>query len=403
MSEHRALAGALVGYGFIGSRGHVPAYAALPVAMGDPQRAPQTPPDAESPLRIVAVADTCPARRAAAHADLPGVRVYETHAELLEREAGRIDFVDITTPPSAHAEIAHAALDRGLHVLCEKPLTTTTAEARSLLDHARRARRVIFPCHNYKHAPVIKAVRRILDSGAIGPVSLVTLHTFRNTHARGVSEWRPDWRREHRYSGGGIAMDHGSHTFYLAFDWLSAYPTGISARMSTLGDFDTEDNLACSISFPNGTASAHLSWTAGMRRVIYTLHGSQGAVRVEDDDVEVVTARPRADGTVAWDAVRERVASDWMDASHTIWFRSLLEQFSAAIAAGDFAGKEAESSLRCIELITTAYASAAQSSRELPLGDGVPVAAPSVPALIAPVPTASPSRSHSLSNGGAHP
>jgi predicted dehydrogenase len=282
----RPLAGACVGYGFIGSKGHLPAYAAFP--------------EGQAPLRIVAVADVCPARRAQALADLPGVRVYETHAELLEREAGRIDFVDITTPPSAHAEIAHAALDRGLHVLCEKPLTTTTAEARALLDHARRARRVIFPCHNYKHAPVIKAVRRVLDSGAIGPVSLVTLHTFRNTHAKGVSEWRPDWRRERRFSGGGIAMDHGSHTFYLAFDWLGAYPTAISARMSTLGDFDTEDNLACSISFPNGTASAHLSWTAGMRRVIYTLHGSQGAIRVEDDDVEVVKANRRADGSIAW-------------------------------------------------------------------------------------------------------
>jgi predicted dehydrogenase len=386
----RPLSGALVGYGFIGAKGHVPAYAAFP--------------DGQAPLRIVAVADTCPARRAAAQADLPGVRVYETHAELLEREAGRIDFVDVTTPPSAHAEIAHAALDRGLHVLCEKPLTTTTAEARSLLDHARRARRVVFPCHNYKHAPVIKTVRRILDSGAIGPVSLVTLHTFRNTHARGVSEWRPDWRRERRYSGGGIAMDHGSHTFYLAFDWLGAFPTAISARMSTLGNFDTEDNLACSISFPNGTASAHLSWTAGMRRVIYTLHGSQGAIRVEDDDVEVVTGRPRADGSVAWETTRERVASDWMDASHTIWFRSLLEQFAAAVAAGDFAGKEAETSLRCIELITTAYASAEQGSRELPLGENVPVTMGD-PQRVPQTPpaTVTASRSHSLSNGGAHP
>ena len=231
------------------------------------------------------MADICPARREAARAAIPGVRVYESHAELLEKEAGRIDFVDITTPPSAHAEIAHAALDRGLHVLCEKPLTTTTAEARALLDHARRAKRVLYPCHNYKHAPVIKTVRGILDAGTIGNVSLVTLHTFRNTHARGVSEWRPDWRRERRYSGGGIAMDHGSHTFYLAFDWLGTYPTSITAQMSTLGSFDTEDNLACSITFPNGTASAHLSWTAGMRRVIYTLHGERGAIRVEDDDV----------------------------------------------------------------------------------------------------------------------
>jgi predicted dehydrogenase len=350
-----ALRGAVIGYGFISEKGHVPAYAAF---------------GADTPLRITAVADVCPARREKARHALPGARVYESHIELLEKEGGQLDFVDVTTPPCDHAAIAHAALDRGLHVLCEKPLTTTVDEARGLLDHARRARRVLFPCHNYKHAPVVKTVRRILDAGTIGTPSLVTLHTFRNTHAKGVPEWRTDWRREKRYSGGGIAMDHGSHTFYLAFDWLGAYPTSISARMSTLGPFDTEDNLACSITFPTGTASAHLSWTAGMRRVIYTIHGDHGAIRVEDDDVETVVSRRAEDGSTRWETTRERVASDWMDASHTIWFRSLFEQFAAAIAAGEWVGKEAETALRCVELITTAYASANAGSRDLVLNGG---------------------------------
>jgi predicted dehydrogenase len=311
------------------------------------------------------------------------VRVYASHGELLEKEAGQLDFVDITTPPCDHASIAHAALDRGLHVLCEKPFTTTVDEARDLLDHARRAKRVVFPCHNYKHAPVIKTVRRILDAGTIGAPTMVTLHTFRNTHAKGVTEWRTDWRRERRYSGGGIAMDHGSHTFYLAFDWLGTYPTAITAHMSTLGSFDTEDNLACSITFPNGTASAHLSWTAGMRRVIYTLHGDRGAIRVEDDDVETTVAQKRADGSIAWEVQRERISSDWMDASHTAWFRSLFDQFSAAIAAGEWVGKEAETALRCVELITTAYASAESGSRALALTGGRvahPVGRPGAPA-----------------------
>lgn len=351
MSEP-GLRGALVGYGFIGARGHAPAYAALGGAA----------------LRITAVADTSAARREEARAALPGARIYETHAELLEKEAGALDFVDVCTPPCDHAEIACAALDRGLHVLCEKPLTTSVADARALLQRARRARRVVFPVHNYKHAPVIRTVRRILDSGVIGRTRLVTLQTFRNTHARGVPEWRANWRRERRYSGGGIAMDHGSHTFYLAFDWLGSWPTSVNATTSTLGDWDTEDNLACSISFPNGTASAHLSWTAGMRRVIYTIHGEHGAIRVEDDDVETVVGGAAPDGSARWATHRERVSSGWMDASHTMWFRSLFEQFAAAIGAGDWVSREAEAALRCVELIQTAYASAGSASREMPLG-----------------------------------
>ena len=67
--------------------------------------------------------------------------------------------------------------------------------------------------------------------GVIGRVRLVTLQTFRTTHARRNRYGAPDWRRERRWSGGGIAMDHGSHTCsYLAFDWLKSYPTADLSR-----------------------------------------------------------------------------------------------------------------------------------------------------------------------------
>ncbi len=272
------LRGAIIGYGFIMEKGHAAGYA---------QRAREG-----RDVEIVAVADVSEKRRAVAKAHIPGVRVYEDHAALLAAEQGKLDFVDIAVPPADHAPVAHAALDRGLHVLCEKPLATSIDEARSMLRHAVEAGRVLYPCHNYKHAPVIKTVRSALEAGKIGKVHLVTLQTFRNTHARGVSEWRPNWRRERKYSGGGIAMDHGSHTFYLAFEWLKSYPTSISARATAMAPFDTEDDFSCSLKFPTGVASAHLSWTAGVRKVIYTIHGDRGAIRVEDDAIEIASLLP---------------------------------------------------------------------------------------------------------------
>jgi predicted dehydrogenase len=338
----------LIGCGFIAENGHLPAYRAH-----------------ADTFEIVAIADTNTARRERAARIAPGVSLHEDAVSMLS-STPNLDFIDICVPPSEHARFAHAALERGLHVLCEKPLATTPGDAREMLDHAVRAKRVLFPCHNYKHAPVIRTVRRVLDSGVIGKVNLVTLHTFRNTHARGVAEWRPDWRREKRYSGGGIAMDHGSHTFYLAFDWLGGYATSITAKTTSTPGFDTEDNLACTMTFPEGLASAHLTWTSGIRKVIYTLQGSHGAIRVEDDDVEVGIMKG-ADGSaspVSWEKRRESIPSDWMDAGHSIWFESLFEEFHAAIVARDYAGRAATDSLRCVELIDAAYASARDSSRE---------------------------------------
>ena len=187
-SSGQRLRGAVVGYGFIASRGHFPAYL---------QRAKK-----HRDVEIVAVADVCPARRELARRAIPGIRLYPDYKSLLDAEASALDFVDLCTPPSDHCDIARAALERGLHVLCEKPLAPTVGEASLLLETAVAVRRVIFPCHNYQHAPVVKAIRAILQSGRIGAVRSVTLSTFRNTFARGVPEWRPgkaaQWRR-HRH------------------------------------------------------------------------------------------------------------------------------------------------------------------------------------------------------------
>ena len=357
MNDDRKLRGAIIGYGFIASRGHVPAYLERNRNLGD--------------VEIVAVADVSSVRRELAQTALGGVALYSDYRDLLEGEARHLDFVDIATPPCDHSAIAHSALARGLHVLCEKPLTRALDEGRSLLEHARAAERVLFPCHNYQHAPAVRAIRAIIQSGRIGTVSSVELNIYRNTHARGVAEWNSHWRRDSRYSGGGIAMDHGSHSFYLTFDWLGSYPTSVSARMSNLDPsrYDTEDDFAAVLKFPTGKAQVHLTWTAGMRKMIYTIRGEKGTITMEDDRLQIETANG-ANGHGSAGAVFEdkMIPSRWADASHASWFNPLFEEFRGAIATGDFAGKDAREAVLCVELINTAYRSAREQSRELPLG-----------------------------------
>ena len=332
--------GAIAGFGFISGKGHFPAY----------QR--------RDDVEIVAFADVCPARLDAARAAAPKARFYATWQELLEKER-ELDFIDVSTPPAFHAPIALAALARGVHVLCEKPLTTTLAEARSLVDAARAHRRVVFPAHNYKHAPVVKFAQEVIQSGRIGTVRAVTLNTFRTTHAKGVKEWNTDWRRDRKLSGGGIAMDHGSHSFYLTFAWLNALPTQVTAKTLTLDkQYDTEDNLNCVLTFPSGFAHTFLTWTAGVRKVVYSLQGTAGALVIDDDDWELTSGGNLEKGVIE---------SDWMDASHTRWFNSLFDQFRTAVRTGDFVNRELREAVACIQIIETAYRSSAEGCRELPL------------------------------------
>jgi predicted dehydrogenase len=332
--------GAIIGFGFIAEKGHLPAYLA------------------RSDFQIVAIADVCGARRELARKLLPWARVYEDAQSLLASEK-QLDFVDIATPPRDHAPIACAAMAHGLHVLCEKPLATSVRDAESVLEQALRTRRVFFPVHNYKHAPSMRAVREIIDSGRIGAVSLVTLDTFRTQHARGVAEWLPDWRRIRSWAGGGIAMDHGAHTFYLTFDWLGSHPLSITAKMSSQGAYDTEDNFTCTVTFPTGVAMARLTWNAAVRKVIYTIHGDRGAIRLEDDDVEV---------TVRGEPVQRRsIASHWGDASHKEWFGAILDRFGAGIDAHEYVGPDARDAALCVKLIETAYASSRSGCVEMSL------------------------------------
>jgi predicted dehydrogenase len=212
---------------------------------------------------------------------------------------------------------------------------------------------------------VVKAVQAALRSEAIGPVERVTLQTFRPTHARGVPEWRPDWRRQRCISGGGIGMDHGAHTFYLACEWLRSTPLSVTATTRSRPEHDTEEDFVCTVSFPTGMVNGYLTWGGGVRKVLYTLHGERGAIRVEDDDLEVTRRDPAAPN--GWRVERTHIASEWMDASHAAWFTSLFGDFLTAVQEQQFVGHEARQALACVELISAAYASARQGSRVVAL------------------------------------
>jgi predicted dehydrogenase len=130
----------------------------------------------------------------------------------------------------------------------------------------------------------------------------------------------------------------------------------------------TEDNFTAVLTFPNGTAHAHLTWTAGVRKVIYTIQGERGAITVSDDDLELALMKRNPSGAGAtWEFERTTIPSHWMDASHVSWFNSLFDRFRGAMAARDYVNRDALEALRSVEIITAAYRSSREGCREISL------------------------------------
>ncbi|WP_035750834.1 Gfo/Idh/MocA family protein [Arthrobacter sp. 35W] len=155
---------------------------------------------------------------------------------LIERDD--IDLVDICTPGNTHAEIAIAALKAGKHVLCEKPLANTVAEAEEMAAVAAEAaaKGVYAMCgYSYRRTPALALAKRMVDDGRLG--------TIRHVRAQYLQDWLSDenapltWRMDKEKSGSGALGDIGAHSIDAAQFVTGQRITGVSALMET---FTTE-------------------------------------------------------------------------------------------------------------------------------------------------------------------
>jgi len=163
-------------------------------------------------VRIVGVADSQPdaAQRCATAA---GVRAFQTPADLIECE--EVNIVHLATPPATHHELALAAVAAGKHVLCEKPLALTVAQADEMLQAARQAG-VIMPVNFVlRYAPVTALVKAVINSGVLGKVLAGRLTNCAKDTPLPPGHWFWD-----KAVSGGIFIEHGVHFFDLYRYWL---------------------------------------------------------------------------------------------------------------------------------------------------------------------------------------
>src|SRR6476469_8247280 len=169
---------------------------------------------------------------------------------LIERDD--IDLIDICTPGNTHAEIAIAALEAGKHVLCEKPLANTVAEAEAMAAAAERAaargvRSMVG--FTYRRVPAIGLARQLVAEGRLG--------TIRHVRAQYLQDWIADpaapmsWRLEKDRAGSGALGDIGAHIVDLTQYITGQRLPGVSGMLET---FVTERPLAAEAGSLSGTA-----------------------------------------------------------------------------------------------------------------------------------------------------
>lgn len=166
-------------------------------------------------------------------------RAYGDFRRMAESEASRddgIDVVSIVTPNSSHHAIARAFLDNGIHVICEKPLTTTVAEADDLVAAVGTSGLVFGVTHTYTGYPMVRQMRDMVAGGALGRIRVVQVDYAQDWLA--LPEERDGnkqagWRTDPAVAGAGCLGDIGSHAFNLAGFVTGLAATELLAQVST--------------------------------------------------------------------------------------------------------------------------------------------------------------------------
>ena len=154
---------------------------------------------------------------------LDPARCYGDYTEMASREArrkGGIDAVAIVTPNHMHAPVALQFLRRGIHVICDKPLTATLPEAKKLAKAAAASGVIFALTHNYAGYPMIRQARAMVGAGDLGDLRLVQVEyaqDWLSEPLEGTGQKQADWRTDPARSGaGGSTGDIGTHAFNLA-------------------------------------------------------------------------------------------------------------------------------------------------------------------------------------------
>lgn len=264
-----------------------------------------------------------PARAAesAADAGIPPERSYADWRTMAEaegalRRAGRggIDAVSVVTPNATHAPIVRAFLEQGVHVVCDKPLTISLAEALELQTLARERGLLLALTHTYAGYPMVRHARHLVATGAIGELRLLQVEYSQDWWAD-ASALTGDggWRSDPAIAGpAGTLGDVGIHAYHLAQFVAGVEPSHIAAELHTfVPGRRLDDHAQVMMRYANGargTLWASQVATGCENALTLRVYGTKAQLRFEQEDPNVLWLTPQ--GGAAQRLTRGRADSD---------------------------------------------------------------------------------------------
>ena len=294
------------------------------------------------------------ARASGAELGLDPARCYGDFTEMAKREARRkdgIDAVAIVTPNHVHFAAAKAFLDRGIHVICDKPLTTTLKDARRLAELVAKSGCVFVLTHNYTGYPMIRQARQMVADGVLGPIRVIQTEYAQDwltTKLEDTGQKQAGWRTDPARSGpAGSIGDIGTHAVNLACFVTGLQLESVAADLTSFVPGRTlDDNANVLLRFSGGAkGSLWASQVApgnenGLRLRIY---GEKGGLTWAQEDPNYLDYAPYGEpprlirrGGAGSDAAAGRVtripaghpegylegfATIYSDAAELIWAR----------------------------------------------------------------------------------
>lgn len=281
MSQGGELRVAMVGGSFM-AKVHSSAYAMLPAYSDDSFRVRR---------RVLVEAND---ELAAGAAGALGFEDYSSDLRVVLRRDD-VDAVDIVAPNRLHHEIVLEAAARGKHVICEKPLARTVAEACEMVDAVAQAGVVNVVCFNYRHTPAVALAKTLIDDGRLGELR----------HFRGVylQDWALEpavpfsWRFSREEAGSGAAGDIASHLIDYALYLIGPIGQVCSLSRTFVGErqtgdghahqVDVDDAVVSLLEFADGAIGSleATRFASGRKNSLgFEVHGSLGALRFSWDE-----------------------------------------------------------------------------------------------------------------------